>query len=350
MVVQQVAVMLGVKCERINLSKETTIPELFGSTMPYFEGNKRMFKWVDGPITNALMKSMWVLLDEINLAPPEVLEVLSGLLDRGTKTFCIPGTSQDIDTSGLRIFATMNDASEGGGRSSLPQSLLNRFMQVKLENHTDQELQLIMREKFMDLGIKQTDTCDAQSNFISDSQMDGIFNLHKEVRGCVSRREIGRSGGPYRTNLRDLTKVRDIIAMNIGNHHVHYGFLQEGESEGGSNDFTQIIVRRAVEIVYKYRFSSREDQEKIQQLIDAHLSPSSVEASMAPIIDVMVPGYARIGSIYISRNEEIGDTGQLDDIYHSPNMIRNMEILSTASESMRTVLIQVFCCTSCLFP
>lgn len=337
MVVKQVAMMLGFECQRINLSKETTIPELFGSTMPYFEGNKRMFKWMDGPITIALRRKMWVLLDEINLAPPEVLEVLIGLLERGAKSFHIPGTMQDIDIKESRIFATMNDASEGGGRLSLEQSLLNRFMQVKLENHTDAELHLIMMEKFMDLG--STDS--TQNRSISDSQRDGIFGLHKEVRGCVSRREIGRSGGPYRTNLRDLTKVRDIIAMNIGNLHVHYGLLCEDGKGGGSEDFTQVIVRRAVEIVYKHRFSSREDQEKVQQLIDKHLCPSSMETSTAPVIDVMVPGYARIGSIYISRNEDMEDASQHDDLHYSPAMIKDLEIVATASESMRAVLLQV---------
>ena len=46
---------------------------------------------------------------------------------------------------------------------------------------------------------------------LSKALLEGIFGVHQEVQKLVLRREIGRLGGPYEFNLRDLTKVRDVI-------------------------------------------------------------------------------------------------------------------------------------------
>lgn len=46
------------------------------------------FAFVEGALVRALVDGDWILLDEINLAPPEMLDCLSGLLgsNRGSLT------------------------------------------------------------------------------------------------------------------------------------------------------------------------------------------------------------------------------------------------------------------------
>lgn len=44
-------------------------------------GGALAFAFVEGAVLSALQAGRWLLLDEINLAPPETLERLVGLLD-----------------------------------------------------------------------------------------------------------------------------------------------------------------------------------------------------------------------------------------------------------------------------
>ena len=81
-VVQQVAKLLGHSCERINLSANTTVEQLLGSYVPKVAGGQRVFAWQDGVLVRAIRQGKWLLLDEINLAPPEVLAAIAPLLDR----------------------------------------------------------------------------------------------------------------------------------------------------------------------------------------------------------------------------------------------------------------------------
>ena len=41
------------------------------------------FSFVEGSLVRALRSGEWVLLDEVNLAPADMLECLSGLLEDG---------------------------------------------------------------------------------------------------------------------------------------------------------------------------------------------------------------------------------------------------------------------------
>jgi hypothetical protein len=43
---------------------------------------QRVFTWQEGVLVRALRRGAWVLLDEVNLAPPEVLAAIAPLLDR----------------------------------------------------------------------------------------------------------------------------------------------------------------------------------------------------------------------------------------------------------------------------
>lgn len=53
-----------------------------GSIVPTMRNGMRVFERQDGKVVQALKEGAWILLDEVNLAPPEVLEALAPLLDR----------------------------------------------------------------------------------------------------------------------------------------------------------------------------------------------------------------------------------------------------------------------------
>lgn len=57
--------------------------------------SKAMFRFVEGPLLDALMKGHWIILKNLNLAPQNVLEGLNSILDHRKEIF-IPELGRTI--------------------------------------------------------------------------------------------------------------------------------------------------------------------------------------------------------------------------------------------------------------
>jgi midasin len=78
----------------------------------------------------AVRKGYWIVLDELNLAPSEVLEALNRLLDDNRELF-IPETQETIKPHpDFLLFATQNPPGLYGGRKVLSRALQNRYVRV----------------------------------------------------------------------------------------------------------------------------------------------------------------------------------------------------------------------------
>ena len=90
----------GKEVARINFSANTSLDHLLGAVVPRCVDGKRTFEWQDGKVVQALRAGQWLLLDEINLASPEVLDGLARLFfmpgDSENRTLRLP-SGQDID-------------------------------------------------------------------------------------------------------------------------------------------------------------------------------------------------------------------------------------------------------------
>lgn len=77
------------ECKQLSISENTSLQDLFGSHLP--EGNGR-FRYQEGIVLAAIKSEQpcWLLLDELNLAPSEVLAALVPLLE-GSGTISVPG-------------------------------------------------------------------------------------------------------------------------------------------------------------------------------------------------------------------------------------------------------------------
>ena len=66
---------------RVSLDGQTDAGELSGDLAPRVGESGMNFEWVDGVIIEAMRNGGWLLLDEINLAEPEIMERINSLLD-----------------------------------------------------------------------------------------------------------------------------------------------------------------------------------------------------------------------------------------------------------------------------
>lgn len=125
--IEYLAARCGCRCIRINNHEHTDVQEYIGG---YVTGNDGHLRFQDGVLVEALRNGYWIILDELNLAPSDVLEALNRLLDDNRELY-IPETGEIIKPSpGFMLFATQNPAGAYGGRKPLSRAFRNRFLEL----------------------------------------------------------------------------------------------------------------------------------------------------------------------------------------------------------------------------
>ena len=139
--VSYLAAVTGNRVVRVNNHEHTDIQEYIGSYTSDSSG-KLVFK--HGVLAEAMQTGSWVILDELNLAPTDVLEALNRVLDDNRELF-IPETGETIKASpGFRLFGTQNPPGTYGGRKVLSRAFKNRFIELHFDQLPPSELEIIL--------------------------------------------------------------------------------------------------------------------------------------------------------------------------------------------------------------
>ncbi|TMW64993.1 hypothetical protein Poli38472_009160 [Pythium oligandrum] len=142
--ISYLAARVGQKCVRINNHEHTDIQEYLGSYVSDSNG-KLAFK--EGVLVEAVRNGWWIILDELNLAPSEVLEALNRLLDDNRELF-LPETQETVKPHPkFMLFATQNPPGLYGGRKVLSRAFRNRFLEIQVDEAPTSELQTILQER-----------------------------------------------------------------------------------------------------------------------------------------------------------------------------------------------------------
>lgn len=142
--IKYLADITGHKFVRINNHEHTDLQEYLGTYVTDDTG-KLTFK--EGVLVEALRKGYWIVLDELNLAPTDVLEALNRLLDDNRELF-IPETQEIVHPHpDFMLFATQNPPGIYGGRKILSRAFRNRFLELHFDDIPQDELEVILRER-----------------------------------------------------------------------------------------------------------------------------------------------------------------------------------------------------------
>ncbi|XP_050541449.1 midasin [Daktulosphaira vitifoliae] len=130
---------------RINNHEHTDLQEYIGSYSAESLTGQLVFK--EGVLVEAMRKGNWIVLDELNLAPTDVLEALNRVLDDNRELF-IPETQTLIKAHpGFRLFATQNPPGLYGGRKILSRAFKNRFIEMHFDEIPANELETILYKR-----------------------------------------------------------------------------------------------------------------------------------------------------------------------------------------------------------
>ena len=142
--VERLAKATGHRLIRINNHEHTDVSEYIGTFTPDADGR---LVFVDGALTQAVRHGYWIVLDELNLAPSEVLEALNRLLD-DNRELHVPETGEVVRPhEHFMLFATQNPPGSFGGRKVLSRAFRNRFLEAQLDELPTSELQTILERR-----------------------------------------------------------------------------------------------------------------------------------------------------------------------------------------------------------
>ena len=142
--IEYLAKRTGHKFVRINNHEHTDLQEYLGT---YVSGSDGKLQFQEGILVKALREGHWIVLDELNLAPTDVLEALNRLLD-DNRELLIPETQEVVRPhESFMLFATQNPAGLYGGRKTLSRAFRNRLLELHFDDIPIDELQEILHQR-----------------------------------------------------------------------------------------------------------------------------------------------------------------------------------------------------------
>ncbi|KAI1811252.1 midasin [Poronia punctata] len=234
----------GNKFVRINNHEHTDLQEYLGT---YVSDATGKLQFQEGLLVQALRQGHWIVLDELNLAPTDVLEALNRLLD-DNRELLIPETQEVVRPhENFMLFATQNPAGLYGGRKALSRAFRNRFLELHFDDIPEDELETILQKR---------------SLYTAPSDCRRIVNVYKELSRLRQTSRLFENKDSFAT-LRDLfrwalrsAESREEIAAN--------GFMLLAERV--RNEEERLAVKEVIETVFKVKI----DQD---QLYDLEKSP-----------------------------------------------------------------------------
>ncbi|KAM0949589.1 putative cobaltochelatase [Dioscorea sansibarensis] len=142
--VRYLASVTGHEFVRINNHEHTDLQEYFGS---YVTDSCGRLQFQEGVLVKAVRRGHWIVLDELNLAPSDLLEALNRLLDDNRELF-VPELQETVSAHPeFMLFATQNPPTVYGGRKVLSRAFRNRFLEVHVDEIPEDELTTIIEKR-----------------------------------------------------------------------------------------------------------------------------------------------------------------------------------------------------------
>ncbi|KAI1311961.1 AAA ATPase midasin [Mortierella claussenii] len=193
--IEYLAHRLGHRFVRINNHEHTDLQEYIGS---YISNSDGQLVFQEGVLVEALKNGYWIVLDELNLAPSDVLEALNRLLD-DNRELVIPETGEIVKPHpDFMLFATQNPAGLYGGRKQLSRAFRNRFLELFFDEIPESELETILSRRCTMAPSYCKRLVEVYKKLMARRQSTRLF---EQGHGFITLRDLfrwaGRGAGSY---------------------------------------------------------------------------------------------------------------------------------------------------------
>lgn len=267
--------------------------------------------WRDGLLVKALKAGCNVLLDEINLAPTDVIERLNELFDDDNCMTLHEHKGEKIKPHPeARLFAAVNPASDGG-RFQHSKAALSRWrFNIRLNGMTREDYRQIMTSRY--------------GEAMPAALLAQLIPAHMALDELVSVERLGREVGAVNYSLRDLFKVADRFVAKRG----------QGLSD-------QALLRRELEAIYRAGFSDPHDLAAIDDVLAATL-PYDGPDFYEDLPITRTENAFTIGDVTITKTHSANSrvpTAEADRLVMLPQVKRSLYQLASALERHENVLL-----------
>ncbi|RYG72072.1 MoxR family ATPase [Lentibacillus lipolyticus] len=176
----------------VNCSVDLDAESLMGFKTLDYEGDKQVIDFVPGPVTNAMKNGTFLYIDEINMAKPETLPLINGVLDY-RRTITNPFTEEIITAKrGFGVVAAINEGYVG--TVPLNEALKNRFVVIDIPY-----LQ----------GVQLRDLIQHDSRLNDDTTIDLFVRLSADLIQAVAQGKLSEDAA----SIRALLDACDLSSM-----------------------------------------------------------------------------------------------------------------------------------------
>lgn len=181
---------------QVNCSVDLDAESLLGfKTIKTNEDGQQEIVFIDGPVIKAMKEGHILYIDEINMAKPETLPVLNGVLDYRHK-LTNPFTGEVINAApGFNVIAAINEGYIG----TLPmnEALKNRFVVIQVDYIDGNILGDVIRQ---------------QSQLQDEKLITQIIKFNEDLRTMTKQGQISEEAASIRAliDLSDLATVMPI--------------------------------------------------------------------------------------------------------------------------------------------
>ncbi|CAL4925261.1 unnamed protein product [Urochloa decumbens] len=202
--VRYLAAKTGHEFVRINNHEHTDLQEYLGT---YVTDSQGKLQFQEGALVKAVREGHWIVLDELNLAPSDVLEALNRLLDDNRELF-VPELQETISAHpNFMLFATQNPPMLYGGRKMLSRAFRNRFIEVHVDEIPEDELVTILEQRCRIAHSYAKKMVEVMKDLQTHRQNSRVF---AGKHGFITPRDLFRWANRYRTfegrSYEDLAK------------------------------------------------------------------------------------------------------------------------------------------------
>ena len=401
---------------RLNATRSSTSGAMFGQYIASADQQgQQVFVWQQGALTAALdaarafrhdlTQRTYVLLDEVNTYSSEILQAIvpyivnacnnnrtddkdndrrndsdaanSSLDDSARSTGIAPAVGATQVPAGVRVFATMNPTTVGGGRVTLPPALSNLFVRVELAEYTHDDLVHIVDHR--------TSGC---SDWLPQrNEVRLLLRVHQKLSSMVNNRTLASVPRHENYNLRDLTMLLATVqkyapTMKSLSHIARASRRKPADSaSAGAEDDSDVsdesiaisAVVKYAQLVYARRINNHVEQQRavdaIREEAERHTrdtassaSPASATAAASPTKAAAVVGselkggaaswfheltrgdtvaelqrFVRVGVVFAPRGPE---RTLAVPLVHTPATVELLEAMLAASQSRCPVLLE----------
>lgn len=179
----------------INGSVDLDAESLMGFKTLEYENNKQVIEFVPGPVTQAMEHGAFLYIDEINMAKPETLPLINGVLDY-RREVTNPFTAETIRAkNGFNVIAAINEGYIG--TVPLNEALKNRFVVIDVPYISGEQLRSLI---FSSTSLTDEDT------------VNKFVQLSEDLVNAVSQGKLSEDAASIRALL-DACDLSTVIPV-----------------------------------------------------------------------------------------------------------------------------------------